>query len=42
MHKLIIKTFAELDATDAANWYNAVRDGLGDDFLLALDAKIMK
>ena len=40
MHKLIIKPFAELDATDAANWYNNMRDGLGDEFLLALDAKM--
>ena len=40
MHKLIIKPFAELDATDAANWYNDKREGLGDEFLLALDAKI--
>jgi toxin ParE1/3/4 len=40
MHRLIIKPFAELDATKAANWYNDKRDGLGNEFLLALDAKI--
>jgi toxin ParE1/3/4 len=40
MHKLVIKPFAELDATDAANWYNRKRDGLGNEFLLALEAKI--
>lgn len=36
MHQLIVKPFAELDAMDAANWYNQKRDGLGNDFLLAL------
>jgi toxin ParE1/3/4 len=40
MHRLIIKPFAELDATEAANWYNDKREGLGNEFLLALDAKI--
>jgi toxin ParE1/3/4 len=40
MHKLIIKPFPELDATDAANWYNEKREGLGNEFVLALDAKI--
>lgn len=40
MHKLVIKPWAELDATDAANWYNRKRDGLGNEFLLALEAKI--
>lgn len=40
MYKLIIKPLAELDATEAAKWYNNKRDGLGDEFLLALDAKI--
>ncbi len=40
MYKVIIKPFAELDATDVAKWYNDKRDGLGDEFLLALDAKI--
>lgn len=40
MHRLIIKPFAELDATEAANWYNDKRDGLGNEFLLALDAKL--
>ncbi|HKK81398.1 MAG TPA: type II toxin-antitoxin system RelE/ParE family toxin [Prolixibacteraceae bacterium] len=40
MHKLIIKAFAELDAIDAANWYNEKGEGLGEEFVLALDAKI--
>ncbi|NOQ27325.1 MAG: type II toxin-antitoxin system RelE/ParE family toxin [Bacteroidales bacterium] len=40
MHKLIIKPFAELDVIDISKWYNDKRDGLGDEFLLALDAKI--
>ena len=40
MYKLIIKAFAELDATEAANWYNDKREGLGNEFLLVLDAKI--
>jgi toxin ParE1/3/4 len=40
MYKLSIKPLAELDAIEAANWYNAKRDGLGNEFLLALDAKI--
>ena len=40
MHKLIIKPSAELEATDAAIWYNQKRDGLGNEFLLALEAKI--
>ena len=40
MHQLIIKPFAELDAIDVSKWYNDKRDGLGNEFLLALDAKI--
>ncbi len=40
MHKLVIKPFAELDAIDISKWYNDKRDGLGNEFLLALDAKI--
>jgi toxin ParE1/3/4 len=40
MHRLIIKPFAELDALEAANWYNCKREGLGNEFLLALDARI--
>jgi len=40
MFKLIIKPFAEHDATDATSWYNKHRDGLGDEFLLSLEAKI--
>jgi hypothetical protein len=40
MYKLFIKPFAELNATDAANWYNLKLEGLGNEFLLALEAKI--
>ena len=40
MHRLIIKPFAELDATKAANWYNDKRESLGNEFLLVLDAKL--
>ena len=40
MYRLIIKPTAELDAMDAANWYNHRLDGLGNEFLLALEAKI--
>ena len=39
-YKLVIKPFAELDAMEAAKWYNDHREGLGDEFLLALEAKI--
>jgi plasmid stabilization system protein ParE len=40
MHKLIVKPFAEEDALKAAAWYNNKSEGLGNEFLLALDAKI--
>ena len=40
MYKLILKPFAEEDAAKAAVWYNDKSDGLGNEFLLALDAKI--
>jgi len=40
MFNLIIKPFAELDATEAAKWYNLRKEGLGDEFLLVLDAKL--
>ena len=39
MHKLIVKPFAEVDAAKAAAWYNHKSEGLGDEFLLALDAR---
>lgn len=32
MLKLIIKPLAELDATDAAIWYNDKHEGLGSEF----------
>jgi len=40
MHNLIIKPFAEEDALEAAIWYNNIKRGLGNEFLLALEAKI--
>lgn len=40
MLNLIIKPLAESDATEAAKWYNNKSEGLGNAFLLALDAKI--
>lgn len=38
MYNIIIKPEAEFDATIAAIWYNKKRDGLGNEFLLSLDA----
>ncbi len=38
--KLIIKPRAELDTIEAVIWYNTMRDGLGNEFLLTLDAKL--
>lgn len=40
MYKLIVNPFAEEDALKAAVWYNNKSEGLGNEFLLALDAKI--
>jgi|SRR6056297_1483247 len=40
MYKLIIKPLAEEDAKDAANWYNDKKEGLGNEFLLALEAAL--
>ncbi len=40
MFTLIVKPFAEDDALKAATWYNNKSEGLGNEFLLALDAKI--
>jgi toxin ParE1/3/4 len=40
MYTLFIKPLAEADATEAANWYNSKRVGLGEEFLLALEAEI--
>lgn len=39
MFKLIFKPLAEMDIAEAAIWYNFQRDGLGEEFLLALEAK---
>lgn len=38
--KLIVKPRAELDTMEAVLWYNSVRDGLGDEFLLSLEANL--
>ena len=40
MYKVIVKPFAEEDAARAVTWYNDKNEGLGNEFLLALDAKI--
>ena len=40
MYKLIIKPYAETDAIEAAKCYNDKREGLGNEFLLVLDAKM--
>lgn len=40
MYNLIIKPLAEDDAKDAAIWYNHKRDGLGNEFILALEATL--
>jgi toxin ParE1/3/4 len=40
MYQLKLKSIAELEATEAAKWYNKKRIGLGEEFLLALDAKL--
>jgi len=39
MLKLKLKPLAEIEITEAAIWYNFQRDGLGEEFLLALEAK---
>lgn len=40
MYILVVKPSAEKDALEAANWYNEKVVGLGNEFLMALDAKI--
>ena len=40
MHKIIVKPLAESDTEEAANWYNDKVEGFGNEFLLALDAKL--
>ena len=40
MYKLIVKPSAEEDAVKTVSWYNNKSEGLGSEFLLALDAKI--
>jgi len=39
MLRLILKPLAENDVAEAAIWYNFQREGLGEEFLLALEAK---
>lgn len=40
MHKIVIKPAAEFDTAEAFDWYTDKREGLGDDFLLAVEATI--
>lgn len=40
MYEIIVKPSAEADIADAIAWYNSKREGLGTEFLVALDAKI--
>lgn len=40
MYQLIVRPLAEQDALYAMKWYNEKKEGLGDEFLLVLDAKI--
>lgn len=39
MFILVLSSSAEIDATDAALWYERQRAGLGADFLLTLEAE---
>lgn len=39
MFKHIFKPLVEIDIAEAAIWYNFQREGLGEEFLLALEAK---
>lgn len=39
-YKLIIKEGAELDANEAALWYNEHKKGLGIEFLLSMEQRI--
>ena len=38
MHALVVRPDAETDVADAALWYEAQSQGLGSDFLRAVDA----
>ncbi len=40
-YRLIIPPLAEEDIRDAAFWYNTEREGLGQDFLVALSEKLL-
>ncbi len=40
MHKIIVKPLAESDIEEAALWYNDKVEGLGNEFLLVLEAKL--
>lgn len=41
MLRLIIKPYAEADVKEAVTWYQNIREGLGDDFIEALQKKII-
>lgn len=41
-HKLIIQPLAEADLTDAALWYQEQRPGLGEEFMVEVDAAIQR
>ena len=40
-YRLIILPLAEEDIRDAAFWYNTEKEGLGQDFLVALSEKLL-
>ncbi len=40
MFPIIIRPLAENDIKEASIWYNKTRGGLGDEFLLAVEAKL--
>ena len=40
-YRLIIIPLAEEDIRDAAFWYNTEKEGLGEDFLVALSEKLL-
>ncbi len=42
MFKLILKPLAEIDIKEAAIWYDFQREGLGEELLLALEAKFIE
>ena len=40
MHEIAFRPEAEAEASEAFAWYDSKRSGLGDEFLLALDAVV--